>query len=68
LIRTVRDRLGVRSNLWLDIEFMAQLVDDYNNTQHSAFYHIFTPFQVHKVPNQKNRNEEIALMLFCIYF
>jgi hypothetical protein len=38
--------MGVRSNLWLDIEYMAQIVDDYNHTPHSTFYHIFTPFQV----------------------
>jgi hypothetical protein len=38
--------MGVRSNLWLDIEHTAQLVDEYNHTPHSAFYHIFTPFQV----------------------
>jgi hypothetical protein len=25
---------------------MAQLVDDYNNTPHRAFYHMLTPFQV----------------------
>jgi hypothetical protein len=25
---------------------MAQLVDDYNNTPHTAFYHLFTPLQV----------------------
>jgi hypothetical protein len=46
VIRTIRDRLCVRSNLWLDIEYIAQLVDDYNHTPHSAFYHMFTPFQV----------------------
>jgi hypothetical protein len=38
--------MGVRSNLWLDIEYMTQLVDDYNHTPYSAFYHMFTPFQV----------------------
>jgi hypothetical protein len=46
VIRTIRDKLSVRSNLWLDIEHMAQLIEDYNNTPHSAFYHMFTPFQV----------------------
>jgi hypothetical protein len=25
---------------------MAQLVDEYNNIPHSAFYHMFTPFHV----------------------
>jgi hypothetical protein len=25
---------------------MAQFVDDYNNTLHTAFYHMFIPFQV----------------------
>jgi hypothetical protein len=25
---------------------MAQLVEEYNHTPHSAFYHMFTPFQV----------------------
>jgi hypothetical protein len=25
---------------------MAQLVDEYNHTPHSALYHIFSPFQV----------------------
>jgi hypothetical protein len=46
VIRTLRDKLGVRSILWLDINHMAQLVDEYNHTPHSAFYHMFTPFQV----------------------
>jgi hypothetical protein len=35
VIRTIRDKIGVRSNLWIDI-----------NPPHSAFYHMFTPFQV----------------------
>jgi hypothetical protein len=46
VIRTIRDKIGVRTTLCLDIEHMAQLVDDYNNTPHRAFYHMFTPFQV----------------------
>jgi hypothetical protein len=46
VIRTIRNKLGIRSNLWLDINHVAQLVDEYNNTPHSAFYHMFTPFQV----------------------
>jgi hypothetical protein len=46
VIRTIRDKICVRTTLWLDIEYMAQLVDDYNNIPHTAFYHLFTPFQV----------------------
>ena len=46
VIRTIRDRLGVRENLWLDTEYMANLVEDYNHTPHNAFYGMFTPFQV----------------------
>jgi hypothetical protein len=46
VIRTIRDMLGVKSNLWLNIEHITKLVDDYNHTPHSAFYHMFTPFQV----------------------
>jgi hypothetical protein len=46
VIRTIRDGLGVKTNLWLNIKRMAGLVDDYNHTPHSAFYHLFTPFQV----------------------
>jgi hypothetical protein len=46
VIRTILNKLGVRSNLWLDINYTAQLVDDYNHTPHSTFYHVFTPFQV----------------------
>jgi hypothetical protein len=46
VIRTIRDKIDVRSILWLDIEHMAQLVDDYNHTPHSTLYHMFTPFQV----------------------
>jgi hypothetical protein len=30
---------------------MAGLVDDYNHTPHSAFYHLFTPFQVQFTPD-----------------
>jgi hypothetical protein len=37
VIRAIRDKLGVRSNMWLDIEHMAQLVDDYNNAPQTAF-------------------------------
>jgi hypothetical protein len=44
VISTSRAKLGVRSILWLDIDHMAQLVDEYNHTLHSAFYHMFTPF------------------------
>jgi hypothetical protein len=46
VIRTIRDRLGVRENLWLDTEYMDNLVEDYNHTPHNAFYGMFTPFQV----------------------
>jgi hypothetical protein len=46
VIRTIRDKIGVRSILWLDINYMAQIVDEYNHTPHSSFYHMFTPFQV----------------------
>jgi hypothetical protein len=46
VIRTIRDKLGVRGILWLDINHMAQLVDEYNHTPHSAFYNMLTPFQV----------------------
>jgi hypothetical protein len=46
VIRTVRDKLGVRSILWLDINHIMELVNKYNHTPHSAFYHMFTPFQV----------------------
>jgi hypothetical protein len=46
VIRTICDKLGVRSILWLDINHMAQLVEEYNHTPHSAFYHMFTPFQI----------------------
>jgi hypothetical protein len=45
-IKTIRDKLGVRSDLQLDTEHMAQLIEDYNHTPHSVFYHMFTPFQV----------------------
>jgi hypothetical protein len=45
IIRTIRDKLGARSILWLDINHMAQIVE-YNHTPHSAFYNIFMPFQV----------------------
>jgi hypothetical protein len=34
-----------RPYFWLNIEHMAELVDDYNHTPHSAFYHMFIPFQ-----------------------
>jgi hypothetical protein len=46
VIRTIRDKLGVRNIWWLDVNHMAQLVDEYNHTPHSAFYHVFTPFQI----------------------
>jgi hypothetical protein len=46
VVRTIRDKLGVRSNLWLNIEHIAQLLKQYNHTPHSAFYHMFTSFQV----------------------
>jgi hypothetical protein len=46
VICMIRDKLGVRSILCLDINHMAQLVEEYNHTPHSAFYHMFTPFQV----------------------
>jgi hypothetical protein len=46
VIRTTRDRLGVRENLWLDTEYMANLVEDYNHVLYNVFYGIFTPFQI----------------------
>jgi hypothetical protein len=46
VIRKIRDKIGVRSILWVDINHMAHLVDECNHTPHSAFYHMFTPFKV----------------------
>jgi hypothetical protein len=37
VIRTTRDKLGVRTNLRLDIEHMAHTINDYNNTPYIAF-------------------------------
>jgi hypothetical protein len=45
-IRTIRDMLGINENFWLDSMFMMEVVEKYNNTKHSAFYSMFTPFEV----------------------
>ena len=46
VIRTIRDKLDTREHFWLDIEYMANLVNEYNHTPHTAFYGKFTPFEV----------------------
>jgi hypothetical protein len=43
---TIRDMLGMNENFWLDTMFMMEVVEKYNNTKHSAFYSMFTPFEV----------------------
>ena len=46
VIRTIRDKLDTREHFWLDVEYMALLINEYNHTPHTAFYGKFTPFQV----------------------
>jgi hypothetical protein len=36
----------VRENFWVDVEYVANLIEDYNPTPHNAFYGLFTQFQV----------------------
>lgn len=46
VIRTIRDRLGENYLLFNNPKIIAKVVEEYNNTPHSAFNHEFTPFQV----------------------
>jgi hypothetical protein len=46
VIRTIRDKLGVNENFWLDSMYMMQIVEECNHTKHNAFYNLFTPFQI----------------------
>jgi hypothetical protein len=46
VIRTIRDKLDTREHFWLDMEYMANLVNEYNHTPHTAFYGKLTPFEV----------------------
>ena len=46
VIRTIRDKLSIREQFWLDANYMAVVVNEYNNTPHNAFYGQFTPFEV----------------------
>jgi hypothetical protein len=45
-IRTIRDRLGENYLLFVDPKIVAEAVEEYNNTPHSAFNHEFSPKQV----------------------
>jgi hypothetical protein len=45
VIRTIRGKLSIREQFWLDADYMALLVNEYN-TPHNNFYELFTPFQV----------------------
>jgi hypothetical protein len=38
VIRTIRDKLSIREQFWLDADYMSLIVNEYNNTQHKAFY------------------------------
>jgi hypothetical protein len=46
VIRTIRDKLSIREQFWLDADYMALVVNEYNNTPHNAFYGQLIPFQV----------------------
>jgi hypothetical protein len=50
VIRTIRDKIGENPELFYKPEIMVQVVDEYNNTPHSAFNNEFTPkeVQMHK--------------------
>ena len=64
VIRTIRDKLDTREHFWLDNNYMAELVNEYNHTPHSAFYGRFTPFQVQFIKDLERyfiRENEIKL-------
>jgi hypothetical protein len=44
-IRTIPDMLDINENFWVDTMYMMEVVEKYNNTKHSAFYSLFTPFE-----------------------
>jgi hypothetical protein len=43
--------LGINENFWLDTMFMMEVVEKYNDTKHSAFYSMFTPFEMQFTKN-----------------
>jgi hypothetical protein len=49
-IRTIRDKFGVTQNLMLNTNLMAKVVQEYNNSPHTAFEHDYSPSQVQATP------------------
>jgi hypothetical protein len=45
VIRTIRDRLYIRENLWLDTDYIAVLVEDYNHTPPNDFMECLLHFK-----------------------
>jgi hypothetical protein len=60
VIRTIRDKISENSELFYKPEVIAQVVEEYNNTPHSAFNNEYSPKEVHMHKKiSKNNSFEI---------